>query len=127
MDILRLGFLADQNDFFPGAAQHFRLVGVEDATAAGGAGRGWQALGQRYLVVVRIEARMQQLFEVGRIDAEEGLILADQPFGVHLDGGADHGRGVHLAVAGLQAIEHTLFDSVLVVLNLAVVGLQLVA
>ena len=127
MNIFRLGFLADENDFLAGAAQHFRLVCIEDATAAGGAGRGRQALGQRYLIMVWVEARMQQLFEVGRIDAEQGLILADQPFGVHLDGGADHGRGVHLAVAGLQAIQHTLFDGVLVVLNLAVVGLQLVA
>jgi len=42
------------------------------------------------------------------IDAQEGLFLAEQSFLHHLHGGAHHGLSIHLAVAGLKTIEHTL-------------------
>ena len=127
VDVLRLGLLAYQDHLLAGTAEHLGLVGVEHAAAAGGAGRGRQALGQRRLAVVRVEARMQELLQQGGIDPQQRLVLADQPLGVHFDRGAHHGGGVHLAVAGLQAVEHAFLDGVLVVLHLAVMRFQLVA
>ena len=63
MDILGFGFLADENDFFAGSAQHFRLVSIKYTATTRSARGGGQTLCQGYLVVVRIQSRMQQLFQ----------------------------------------------------------------
>ena len=45
----------------------------------------------------------------------------------HFNGSANHRGGVHLTVAGLKAVQNTLFDGVFKILNLAVMGFQLSA
>jgi len=126
MNVLGFGLLTHQDDLFTRAAQHFGLVGVKHAAAAGGAGRGGQTLRQGNLIVVRVQTRVQQLLEIGGVDPEQSLILADEPLGVHLDRGTHHRRGVHFAVAGLQAVENALLDRVFVVLDFPVMPFQLV-
>jgi hypothetical protein len=69
----------------------------------------------------------QQLFQHLRLDAHEGLPLVDEAFPDHVHRTAHQGLGVHLAVAGLQAVEHALLDGVFVVLHFLVVGFQAVA
>jgi hypothetical protein len=105
VDVLGLGLLAHQDDALAGAAARFRRVGVEDDLAGGGAGRGRQALRQRLAAEAGRELRHQQLLQHGRVDAGDGALLADQALAEHLDRGAHHGAGVHLAVARLQAVE----------------------
>ena len=44
--VLGLGFLANQNDFFAGAAARFGSIGIEHDLAGGRSGRSWQPLRQ---------------------------------------------------------------------------------
>ena len=128
VDVLGLGFLAHQDDLLPHVlAQLLGPIGVEHGDAGGGTGRGRQTLGHGLRLDLGVKAREQHLLQEVRLDAQQGLLFADQPLVVHLHRGAHHGLGVHLAVAGLQAEELTTLDGELEVLHLPVVGLQLVA
>ncbi len=67
---------------------------------------------------------MQQLVELGRLDAQHRIVLADQPLLHHVDGDLHRGPGGALAVAGLQHVELALLDGELDVLHVAVVVLE---
>ncbi len=127
VNVFRLGFLAHQDDLLVVAAPALdRRIGVEHDLSGGRAGGGAHALRGRSRLVFRVELREHHLFQRLGIDAQQRLIAADQAFLRHFHRAADHGGGVHLAVAGLQAVEHALFDGVLVILDLVVVAFQLV-
>ena len=86
----------------------------------GGPRGGGQALDNRLGLVIRIQHRMQHLVKLFRVDAHDGFLARNELFLDHLHRGA-HARGcIHLAVAGLPAIEHTFLNRVLVVLDFAV-------
>ena len=105
----------------------FGLVGAEHHGAAGGAGAGRQALGQQRARRLRVERRMQQLVERGRVDPPHRLGLVDQPSSRHLDRDAQDCGGGALAVAGLQHVQLVLLHGELDVLHVAVVLLQRLA
>ncbi len=126
VDVLGLGLLAHQDDHFAVAAARFGAVGVEDDLAGSGARRSRKTNGQRLALEAGRQLRHQQLFEHGRIDAQQRLLLADQAFLEHLDRGAHHRRGVHLAVARLQAVERAALDGEFEVLHFLVVRLEAV-
>ncbi len=127
VDVLGLGLLAQQDHLLALVAQLLGAVGIEDHVAAGGARRGGQSLGQWAVLGTGIETRVEHLLQVLGIDAQQRLVLGDQPFPLHLHRGAHHDGGVHLAVAGLQAVEGAALDGELEVLHLAIVLLQLLA
>ena len=70
---------------------------------------------------------MQQLVELGRVDAHDGLVLGDEAFGDHVDGHLQRRGSGALAVAGLQHVELLVLDGELHVLHVAVVLLEGVA
>ena len=128
MNIFWLGFLAHQDNFFSTLTATFLGgVGVEYDLARRRARRGAHALCYRHRLVRGVEPWEQQLFQQFRIDAQQGFFATDQAFIGHFHRSAHHGLGVHLAIAGLQAVEHPFFDGVLVVLHFVVVRFQLVA
>ena len=61
---------------------------------------------------------------MGGLDAQQRALLGNQPFVEHFHRGAHHGAGVHLAVAGLQAVERALLDGELEILHFVVMRLQ---
>ena len=101
-------------------------VGVEDGLAAGGAGRGVEASGDDFWLRLGIDAGMQKLIDLGRLDPLDGLVLEDHFLAHHVDGDFDGRRGRSLGRAGLQHPELLLLDRELDVLDVAVVLLQLV-
>ena len=113
--------------FAPVLPRVSRAIGVEDGLAARRAGRGGETRRERLALVRRIEAREQHLLEVRGIDARDRFLAREQALFVHLDRGAHHRRGVHLAVAGLQAIQRAALDRELEVLHFAVMLLEPVA
>ena len=112
MDILGLGFLPHQDDLFAGAAEQLRLVGIEHAR------RRWRrparpaGPAQAACRVRRVEAGMQQLFEHFRVRRAAGPAPVDQPLLEHFHRGPHQGGRIHLAVAGLQAVQNAVFDGV---------------
>ena len=127
VNVFGLGFLAHQDDLLAGTAQQFRTVGVKGHGTGGTAWRGGQALCHRVDTVGRVEHGVQQLFQFLGIDAQQRLVTGYQAFCDHFHRGAHPRRGVHLAVAGLQAVERAFLDGVFKVLYFAVMRFQAVA
>ncbi len=73
---------------------------------------------------VRVEARMEELVELARVDPRDRLVPLDQPFRRHVDGALDRGRRRALRRARLQEVEASLLDRELDVLHVAVVALE---
>ncbi len=83
VDIVRAGLLAHQDHALAGLAAPFRLVGVEDSGAGGGAGTGVEPLRQqttgltgRSLIGI-VKLRQQQLVDRCRLDALDRLLAGD--------------------------------------------------
>ena len=76
VNVLGRGLDAHQDHFAAGALGSFGLVGIEHDLAAGGAGRGRQAGRENLALGFRIDGRMQQLIERGRVDAGDRLAPA---------------------------------------------------
>ena len=73
---------------------------------------------------VRVEARVQELVELGRVDPRDGLLPLDQPFRRHVDRALDRRRRRPLRRARLEEVEPALLDGELDVLHVAVVPLE---
>ena len=127
VDVLGFGLFTHQ-DHGPAEipALHLGAVCVEHRVARRGAGRSRQTLRQRLALERRTQARVQHLFQMFRIDTQQGLFLADQARLRHLHRGPHHRHRVHLAVARLQAIQHAALDRELEVLHLFVVAFEAV-
>ncbi len=125
VDVLGLGLLAHQDHVQREFAPHLLgAVGVEHGDAGGRTRGGGQARGHGCGLDLGVKVGEEHLLQQVRLDAQQGLLLGDQPLADHLHGGAHHGVGVHLAVAGLQGIELAALDGELEVLDLVVVGLE---
>ena len=101
-----------------------RFVGIEHKLAGGCSRGGGQALADDELRDFRIEHRMQQLIELGSIDAEHRLLLGDEPFPGHVNGDLERSPHAALAGAALQHPEPALLYRELDVLNVAEVCLE---
>ena len=128
VNVFRLGLFAHQDDFFVGATTALHGgIGVEHDLARGCTRRRAHPLGRRSHLMFRVELREHHLFQRFGINTQQGFFAVDQAFVGHFHRAAHHRRSVHLAVTGLQAVEHALFDGVLVILHFVVVAFQLVA
>ena len=87
-------------------------------------GDAFRPFGERGVLRLRVELRVQQLVELLRLDAQHRLALVDEPLVLHLDGHAQRRGGGALADAGLQQEELALLDRELDVAHVAVVRLQ---
>ncbi len=127
VDVFGARLFAHQDHVVADLAHLLGQVRIENTLAGRRARRCGQARRDRRAGLVAIEARMQQLLEQLRVDPQQGLLLVDQALFEHLDRRLDGRRGVHLAVAGLQAIQRSLLDRELVVLHFLVVRFERVA
>ena len=93
-----------------------------------GAGRRIQALGQepvRGLALGRlVEARQEQLDDLGRLDPAERLLAGQDPLPHHVDRDLHRGRGGALGRSRLEHVQLAALDRELEVLDVAVVALQ---
>ena len=127
VDVLGLGLLAHEDDLRALLAEDLGAVGVEDRLAARGAGRGGQTGRERVTLCPGSRRGNSICSRCAGFDAHDGFLAREQALLVHLDRGAHRRRGVHLAVAGLQAIQRAALDRELEVLHFAVVLLEPVA
>ena len=128
VDVLGLGLLAHEDHALARAAALLRGVRVEHDAARRRARRCRQALGQRRASCAGSSVRHEQLLEQQRVDAGRAPVLrAISPSLAHLDRRGHHRARVHLAVAGLQAVEPAALDRELEVLHFLVVRLEPVA
>ena len=118
----RLG--AHEDDVLPGLALFLRPVGVQDDLPGGGAGRGVEPLRGRFVVGLRVDHRVEELVELARVDARDGLLLGDQAVSDHLHDDAQRGDGRALAGPRLEEVQGALLDRELDVLHLPVVLLE---
>ena len=93
-------------------------------SSRGRARRGVEPLGRDLELGVRIETRVKELVELRRVDARDGLLPLDQPFGGHVDGALDRGRRGALGGTRLEEVEPSFLDGELDVLHVAVVALE---
>ena len=103
-----------------------RVLGGEHDLPYSRARRSRQAGGQHFdLLALLDKARNQEVVELVRLDAEDGLVLRDQPLAHHVDGDAHRGQAGPLAVARLQHVERPILDGELEVLHIAIVFFHL--
>ena len=122
--VIRVGFDPHQDHGLALLAALLGPVGIEDGPAAGGARGSIDALGDHLGLRLRIDARMQQLVDLRRLDALNGLVLSDELFVDHIDRDLDGGLGGPLGGASLQHPELALLDGELEILDVAVMLLQ---
>ena len=125
VDVVGRRLPADENHRVAGLAVLLGGVGVEDDLAAGRAGRGVEALGRDLELGVRVEAWVQELVELGRVDPGDRLVPVDESFRRHVDRALDRGCRRPLRGARLEEVEVSLLDGELDVLHVAVVALEL--
>ncbi|MCY1233682.1 hypothetical protein D9M72_462340 [compost metagenome] len=124
VNVFRAGFDAHENDLAAFLVGLNRLLGGEDDFAGRSTWRGRQAGADDVAPRMRIDRRMQQLVERGRIDAGDGLLLGNQALLRHIDGDLQRCLGGALARARLQHPERAALDGELQILHVAVVTLQ---
>ena len=125
LDIVRAGLRPDQDDLLALLSQPQRFGGVEDHLAEGRPGGRIQAVRQRFVLVRRLNALVQQGLQLLRLHPLHRVFPRDQAFLGHLDG-YPHGRlAAPLAGPGLQDIQGTGLDGELHVLHVVEVPLQL--
>ena len=124
VDVFRAGLDADQDDRLALGGAGFGLVGAEHHGAAGRARAGRQALAQQGARRFRVQHRVQQLVQRGRIDPHHRLGLVDQALARHVHRHAQRRRGGALAVARLQHVQLVLLHGELDVLHVLVVLFQ---
>ena len=100
------------------------IIAREHNLAHGGAGTGVKAACERLVLLGGVELRVQELVELGGVDAAHGLLTGDEAFLDHLDSDAQGGGCGTLAHAGLEHPELTLFDGELDIAHVAVVILE---
>ena len=99
-------------------------VGVEHDAAAGGAGRGIQALPGRLDRCVRIDHRMQELVELRRVECARSPRPGDQTLVDHRDGCLERRCGRALRRSRLEQEQAIVLDRELDVLHVAVMALE---
>src|SRR5690606_21866821 len=125
VNVFRTRLYADQNDLAPLCFERLGLVGVEYDLARGGAWRGRRTAGNSVLVRRRIDRRMQQVVERGRIDPHHRLLAGDEALVGEVHRNLESGFRCPLAGARLQHPELAVLDSELDVLHVTVARLEL--
>ena len=128
LDVLGGGLQPDQNDLLAPVVPLLGVLGGKDHPAAGGAGRGGQALADDLglLQGLGVKGGVEQGVQLLGINAAHGLLLVDHALVHQIHGHLDGGGGGALAVAGLEHIELAVLDGKLHVLHILVVLLQAV-
>ena len=124
VDVVGRRLPADEDHRLAGLAVLLGAVGVEDDLPGSGARRGVEALRGDLELGVRVEARMQELVELARVDPRHRLLPLDEPFRRHVDRALDRRRRRPLRGARLEEVEVALLDGELDVLHVAVVALE---
>ena len=115
---------AHEDDALARLATLFGRVGVEHEHPTRRPGRGVQTGRGDIHLRRRVEHRVEQLVELGGIDAPDRLFTSDQALGDHRDGRLHSRSGGPLRRAGLQQVETAILDRELDVLHVAVVTLE---
>jgi len=125
--VLRVGLFAHQDHLFALAGPLDRLGRGEHDLSDRPARTGRQPARERLvtLLVLGIDDRVEQLVQLGRLDAHHGRRLVDQPFGQHVHGHVQRRRAGPLAVAALEHVELAFLDRELDVLHVLVMRLEL--
>ncbi|OIQ74766.1 hypothetical protein GALL_435750 [mine drainage metagenome] len=76
---------------------------------------------------IRCQLRHQQLLQHRRFGTQQRTFFGDESLMKHFHRGAHHGACIHLAVAGLQAVQNAFFNGKFKVLNFVVMRLQALA
>ena len=126
LDIFGAGLKANQDNLFLPGGPGLGIFRREDDPAAGGTGRGAEALSDRGsgLQLIRIKLRVQQGVEIARLNHQNGLLLVDHTFVDKVAGDLQCGLRGALAVAALEHIKLAVLDGELHVLHVAVVALE---
>jgi hypothetical protein len=124
VDVVGRGLPADEDHRLARVAELLCSVRVEDDLAAGRAGRGVQAGGDDLDLGARIDHRVQQLVELRRVDARDGLLTGDQVLTDHVHRSLERRGCRALGRPRLQQVEPVVLDGELEVLHVAVVLLE---
>ena len=127
VDVLGAGLDAHQHHLAALGLHLLGVVGREHDLAGGRTRRGRQAGADDVALGLRVDGRVQQLVERGRVDAGDRLLARDQALARHLDGDADRRLGGALARARLQHPQFAALDGEFEVLHVAVVLFQAIA
>ena len=126
VDVVGRRLPANEHDRLARPAAPLRLVGAEHRCADRRPWRGVQAARDGLDRRRGIDARMQQLIELGRVDPPQCLVAVDRALLDELACDAQRGRSGALAGARLQDVERSALDGELDVLHLAVMRLELI-
>jgi len=126
---LERGLDPDEDHLLAAADPLDRDVGVEHGLADRGARRRVEALRNPLgaLPGAGVELGAQELVDLGGLDPADRLLLRDHPVGDHVDRDLHRGGGRPLGRAGLEHVELAALDREFEVLDVAVVGLELLA
>ena len=127
-DILRAGFLADQNHPVLSCGC-FGRIGGEINSTRGSAGHGIDTCCQQGFAAIggtdaRVDLRIEESLDVFGFDAADGLGFLDQAFLDHVDSDLEGCHWRALAAACLQHVERAFLDSKLDVLHVTVMPLE---
>ena len=130
VEVIRARLWAHQDDELLLSLEHDRAIRVEHGAPGRGAGRRVEPLrevaarGACAFDLLLIEARKEELLDLGRLDSLDGLVLGDEPLFHHVGRDLDRGRGGALGRAGLEHVELAALDGELEVLRVAVMLLE---
>ena len=126
LNVLRAGLQADQDHLFAPGCPRLGIVGSEHHPAAGGAGRGRQALAHHMggLQGLGVKLRVQQRVELLGLYPHDRFPFVDHPF-IHQIHRNLQGRSRRtLAVSGLEHIELPILNGELHILHIPVMIFQ---
>ena len=124
VDVLGARLDAHEDDLAALPLRFLSLVGGKDDLAGRRPRGGRQAGADDPALGARVDGRVQQLVERGRVDAAHRLLAGDKPLAHHLDGDPQRRLRGALAGARLQHPQAAALDGEFEVLHVAVVPLQ---
>ena len=124
MDVVGGRLPAHEDDVVAGLAALLGRVGIEDDRSGGRPRGGVQPVRGDLDLRLRVDHRVQELVELGGVDARDRLLPADQHLVDHVDSDPQRGGGRALPRSRLQQIEHALLHGEFDVLHVAVAGLE---
>ena len=124
VDVVGSRLPADEDDVLAVLRPLDRRVGVEHGLAGRGSGRCVEAGRSDLELGPGVDHRVEQLVELVRVDANDGVLARDQALLDHVHGGLQRSGSRSLGAAGLQQIEPPVLDGELDVLHVVVVLLE---
>ena len=124
VDVVRRRLPADEDDVFAVLGPLDCRVGVEHGLAGRGSGRRVETGRSDLELGLGVDHRVQQLVELIRVDANDGVLARDQALLDHVHGGLQRRGSRSLGAAGLEQVEPAVLDRELDVLHVVVVVLE---